>query len=178
MLIVANHASYLDIFLLYSIVPQKAFLFLGKSEILKYPLIKTYFKKLNIPVFRNDRRRAARSIINAMIEVRNDWSIVIFPEGGIPDENNPKMIRFKRGAFILAKQAQIPILPMTFINNYFLFSDPTKILGPARPGISKVVMHEPISLEKINELSDKELNDLCFKIINQPLLDRYPDLCE
>ena len=49
-LIVANHISYLDIFLLYSYMYKEPFLFLGKSEILKYPLIKTYFKKMNIPI--------------------------------------------------------------------------------------------------------------------------------
>ena len=178
LLFVGNHNSYLDIFLLYSILPKESFLFLGKSEILKYPLIKTYFKRLNIPVFRNNKRKAARSIIQALVEVRNGWSIMIFPEGGIPDENNPKMIPFKRGAFILAKQAQIPIVPITFLNNYFLFSDPGKFLGPARPGTSKVTIHKVISVDTMNQLSHQELSDHCFEIINAPMIKAYPELYE
>lgn len=61
-IIVANHASYLDIFLLYSIMSKQPFLFLGKSEILRYPLIKTYFKRLNIPIHRSNPIKSARSM--------------------------------------------------------------------------------------------------------------------
>ena len=178
MLIVANHTSYLDIFLMYSILPDNAFLFLGKSEILKYPLIKTYFKKLNIPVFRDNKRKAAKSVIQALIEVRKGWSIFIFPEGGIPDVVHPKMIPFKRGAFLIAKQAQVPILPMTFLNNHKLFSDPEQILGPARPGVSRVQIHDYISVDTINEMSEDELNQHCFDIVNEPILKEYPQLFE
>lgn len=177
-LIIGNHASYLDIFLMPSIMPQNEFLFLGKSEILKYPLIKTYFKRLNIPVYRDNNRKAARSIIQALNEVKKGWSIVIFPEGGIPDEHNPKMIPFKRGAFILAKQGQLPIVPMTFLTNCKLFSDPGKLLGPARPGVSEVIIHPVVTLETVNELSHDELKDHCFGIVNGPIKERYPDLYE
>ena len=47
-IIVANHTSYLDIFFMYSMLPKHPFVFLGKSEILTYPIIRTYFKNLNI----------------------------------------------------------------------------------------------------------------------------------
>lgn len=177
-LIVANHSSYLDIFLMYSILPNHPFLFLGKSEILSYPLIKTFFKRMNIPVYRNNHRKAAQSVVKAIQEIKNGWSIVIFPEGGIPDEDNPKMIPFKKGAFILAKETGIPIVPVTFTNNFLLFSDPTKILGPAMPGISKVHIHPFIESKKVNELDLKELSEYCFEIINKPLIDKYPHLAE
>jgi 1-acyl-sn-glycerol-3-phosphate acyltransferase len=103
---------------------------------------------------------------------------MIFPEGGIPDEDNPKMIPFKRGAFILAKQAQLPIVPMTFLNNYKLFSDPGKLLGPARPGVSRVIIHPFVSVNDLNEMTHDELKDHCFEIVNSPLKERYPDLYE
>jgi 1-acyl-sn-glycerol-3-phosphate acyltransferase len=54
-IIVANHTSYLDIFLMHSILPKHPFVFLGKSELLKYPILGTYFKNLNIPVYRKDK---------------------------------------------------------------------------------------------------------------------------
>ncbi len=175
-IILANHASYLDIFLMYSVLPKNPFLFLGKSELLKYPLIKSYFKRMNIPVFRGDRVKAARSLIRASKEVKNGWSIMIFPEGGIPDGQAPKMIRFKDGAFKLAKSLKVPIVPITFVNNYKLFSDPTEIFGPASPGISKVYIHETISPEQIESLEVKELRQLCYDIINEPILEAYPHL--
>lgn len=178
MLIVANHTSYLDIFLMYSILPDNEFLFLGKSEILKYPLIKTYFKKLNIPVYRDNKRKAAKSVVQALVEVSKGWSIFIFPEGGIPDVVHPKMVPFKRGAFLIARQSQVPILPMTFLNNYKLFSDPEQILGPARPGVSRVQIHDFISVDTINEMSDDELSQHCFNIMNEPILKEHPELFE
>jgi 1-acyl-sn-glycerol-3-phosphate acyltransferase len=174
--IIANHASYLDIFLMYSILPKHPFLFLGKAEILSYPIIGTYFRNLNIPVFRKAKNKAGKALIMAENAVKEGWSIAIFPEGGIPSENCPKMIPFKTGAFKLAKSLEIPIVCMTFTNNYFLFSDPTEILGPARPGISEVHIHPIIDKEKVSALSMNELSDFAFNLIHEPLVNKYPEL--
>lgn len=174
-IILANHISYLDIFLLYSILPENEFLFLGKGELLKYPIIGAYFKRLNIPVHRGDRMKAGRSLVHAKEEVGKGWSIVIFPEGRIPDVN-PKMIPFKSGAFQLAKSLNLPIVPITFMNNHILFSDPTFILGPARPGLSKVYMHDYISAEKVASMEQNELRKYCHAVLNGPLLEEYPEL--
>jgi 1-acyl-sn-glycerol-3-phosphate acyltransferase len=175
-IIIANHSSYLDIFLLYSILPKHRFVFLGKSEILSYPIIRTYFKNLNIPVFRGDKSKAGQSYNLASKAVKEGWSIVIFPEGGIPDNQCPKMIPFKDGAFKLAKTLNIPIVPLSFTNNYKLFSDPTEILGPARPGISRVYIHEHVSQKVIQTMEIKEINKMCFDRINEPILFEHPNL--
>lgn len=145
---------------------------MGKSEILGYPLMKTFFKRLNIPVYRNDRIKAAKSFIQAKNAVKEGWSIVIFPEGGIPDCNLPEMVEFKSGAFKLSKHAQIPIVPITFLDHYHMFSDPDQVLGYAHPGISRIYMHDIISVEQQNELSESELSDLVFKILAEPLRER------
>jgi len=175
-IIVANHSSYLDIFFMYSILPKHPFLFLGKGEILSYPIIRTYFKGLNIPVYRKDRSKAATSFILAKKAVKEGWSLVIFPEGGIPDEGSPAMIPFKKGAFKLAKALDVPIIPVTFTNHYKLFSDPTNILGPARPGISKVLIHEAIKPEVIAEMTELEVLNVCFDKINEALVKENPGL--
>ena len=169
-IIVANHTSFLDIFLLPSIMPINPFLFLGKSEILRYPLIKTYFKRLNIPVYRGSGIRAARSLIKASKALKQGWSLAIFPEGGIPDNYHPKMIPFKDGAFQLAKSANVPIVPVTFLNNYRLLSDPEKIFSSARPGRSEVFIHQYVSVEEVQSLSKRELNEKCFSIVNGPIV--------
>jgi 1-acyl-sn-glycerol-3-phosphate acyltransferase len=135
-----------------------------------------YFKNLNIPVFRGDKSKAGQSYNLASKAVMDGWSIVIFPEGTIPDEDWPKMIPFKEGAFKLAKSANVPIVPLTFTNNYKLLSDPECVLGPARPGLSHVYLHEYISKEKVAELSAEELMNLSHDIINAPILATHPNL--
>ena len=168
-ILVGNHISYLDIFLLYSIIPNHPFLFLGKSEILSYPIFRTYFNGMNIPVYRNNKMKSGRSVIQTHRKIENGWSIVIFPEGGIPQGNKQTMIPFKEGAFQIAKKAGLPIVPITFINNHKLLSDPSYILGPARPGISKLHIHSFISKEEVSSLTVESLKDKCFDIINAPL---------
>ena len=177
-IIVANHASYLYIFLVYSIMSKTPFIFLGKIEILKYPLIKTYFKVLNIPVDRKNPIKAARALVTAAKCVKDNWSLMIFPEGGIPDENNPKMIPFKVGAFQLAKSLKVPIVPITFVNNYRLLSDPDNFMGPARPGISRVHIHPYFSIDEVKEMSQAELSEACFNRINTPILKEFPHFKE
>lgn len=177
-IIVANHASYLDIFLIYSIVPREPFIFLGKIEILSYPLIKTYFKRFNIPVDRRNVIKSAKSLIVAGKKVKEGWSLMIFPEGGIPDENNPKMTPFKEGAFQLAKNLNVPIVPVTFMNNYRLLSDPSDVFGPASPGIIKVHIHPYFSVEEIGSMTQKELTLACFDRINAPILKEFPEFKE
>tara|TARA_R110002072_G_scaffold243015_1_gene402061 strand:+ start:2879 stop:3637 length:759 start_codon:yes stop_codon:yes gene_type:complete len=167
-IIIANHASYLDIFLLPSIMPKDAFLFLGKSEILKYPLIKTYFKRLNIPVYRGGIK-AVKSLISASQEINKGWSLVIFPEGEIPKIEHPKMIPFMAGAFQLAKNAKVPIVPITFLNNYKRLSDLEEPLGLAGPGVCKVYIHPFIATKEVENLSKAKLNQKCFDIVNGPI---------
>jgi 1-acyl-sn-glycerol-3-phosphate acyltransferase len=164
-IICSNHASYFDIFIMYSVIPNHKFLFLGKSEILNYPLMRTYFKKLNIPVYRSDRIKAAKSFVQAKREVEKGWSLMIFPEGTIPDENLPHMIPFKDGAFQLAKHCNVPIIPITFQNNHKLFTEPSQWKESARPGIAYVQIHEYISVETISELTVKELSQKVFDCI-------------
>ena len=171
-MIIANHTSYFDIFLMYSILPHHRFLFMGKSEILSYPLVKTFFKRLNIPVDRKDRRKAAQSFMQARQEIQKGWSLVIFPEGRIADEVCPNMIPFKEGAFKLAKSEKIPIVPITFLDNYHLFSDPGDVLGWAHPGISRICIHPTITIEEVNALSEKELSQKAFGLVAGPLVER------
>ena len=175
-IIVANHTSYLDIFFMYSMLPKHPFVFLGKSEILTYPIIRTYFKNLNIPVFRFDRKKVGVSFQLALEAIEQGWSLVIFPEGTIPEVNIPKMMPFKNGAFKIAKEANVPIVPITFTTNHLLFSDPTMVFGPARPGVSRFYIGKYISKELVAKKSFTELKELCFSRVEAPLKKEYPHL--
>ncbi|GAA0874121.1 hypothetical protein GCM10009118_05290 [Wandonia haliotis] len=173
MIICANHASYMDITIMHSVLRNKKIIFMGKHEILGYPLLNHFFKTLHIPVNRDDKHQSARAFVKAIRALKNGWSVVIFPEGGIPDGQRPKMVPFKPGAFRLAQSAGVPILPITFVNNYRLFSDPEDLWGKARPGISKVVIHQPILPQDYENMSLDELSEQVYKIIDAPLRNLY-----
>ena len=175
-IIAANHTSYLDIFFMYSMLPKHPFVFLGKSEILTYPIIRTYFKNLNIPVFRFDRKKVGVSFQLALEAIEEGWSLVIFPEGTIPEVDITKMMPFKNGAFKIAKEANVPIVPITFTTNHLLFSDPTMVFGPARPGVSRFYIGKYISKELVAQKSFTELKELCFSRVEAPLKKEYPHL--
>ena len=161
---------------MYSMLPKHPFVFLGKSEILTYPIIRTYFKNLNIPVFRFDRKKVGVSFQLALEAIEEGWSLVIFPEGTIPEVNIPKMMPFKNGAFKIAKEANVPIVPITFTTNHLLFSDPTMVFGPARPGVSRFYIGKYISKELVAKKSFTELKELCFSRVEAPLKKEYPHL--
>lgn len=171
-ILIANHTSYFDLFVMYSLFPANRFLFLGKSEILTYPLVKTFFKKLNIPVYRNDRVKAAKSFIQAKNALNEGWSLVIFPEGGIPDTQLPQMASFKEGAFKLAKSAQCPLVPITFVNHFKLFSEIENWKGMAQPGISKIYIHQAVLFETYGSMSESEVAQYTYDIIAEPLREK------
>ena len=168
-IIIANHTSYLDIFMMYQILPMRHIVFMGKSEILNYPLIRTYFKHLHIPVNRSDKRQAAQSMLMAKRKLQEGWSIIIFPEGGIPDYIAPKMADFKPGAFVMAQKNQVSILPLTLKTHYKLLSEPQNIKGSARPGISKVFVHPEISHEALMQHEVEYWMDFTKKLIEEQL---------
>lgn len=148
-----------------SLFPEKPFLFMGKSEILSYPIIKTYFKNLNIPVDRTNKMRAGQAFLKAKQALEEGFSLVIFPEGGIPKTNAPELGNFKDGAFLLAEKTGVPLIPIAFLNHHKLFSDPSELFGSARPGISHVYVHEPVYVEN----GAQETKKLCRDLIKTSL---------
>lgn len=150
-----NHSSYLDILVLYATFPYY-FIFLGKKELGNVPLFNIYFKKMNILIDRANAKAAHQSIVKAISETQKGSSIVIFPEGTIP-KTAPKLKAFKNGAFKVAIEQHIPILPISFPKNYQLLEDSWKFGSHARPGKAKIVYHDVVEM---TNRSDKDLINL------------------
>lgn len=168
----ANHASYLDILVMFCIIPD-TFLFLGKAELLKWPIVRVFFKNMDIPVDRSNKVKAAHSIELTKQAVQKGFSIAIFPEGLIPDDNLPRMQKFKKGAFTLAVSQQVPIVPVTFETNWKLFSHHGDLFGEGCPGITKTIIHNPISTIGLTDKDLVNLSNQIFNIIEQPLKKHY-----
>jgi 1-acyl-sn-glycerol-3-phosphate acyltransferase len=139
----ANHVSYLDIISAYIVIPHY-FVSMAKKELGKAPLFNIFFKEMNILVDRRSITAAHRALVKAAEEIDRGNSVFLFPEGGIIT-NDGKLHDFKNGAFRLAIDKQVPIVPITFLNNWKLFQNGVLFRTQGRPGISRVVVHEPIS---------------------------------
>lgn len=149
-IICPNHSSYLDILMLYSALPNY-FIFLGKKELGSVPVFNIYFKKMNILLDRANPKAAHAAITTAIGELEKGTNLVIFPEGTIP-ASTPKMKPFKNGAFKAAIQCKIPIVPVTFKDNYKLLEDNWSYFANKRPGKSRMYIHSPI--KPLNSESD------------------------
>ena len=163
--VIANHASYLDIILMYGVIPGH-FRFLGKAEVLKWPIIGKVFKQMDIPVERENRKKAYESIELCGNALDEGHSIVIFPEGGW-DPKVHGLQRFKNGAFKLAIEKQVPIVPISFTRNRKLFCDHTDLFFNGQPGFAKTIIHEPISTVGMTEDDLVSLRQQSFDIINK-----------
>jgi len=112
-MLVANHYSMMDIMLMlyYS---KNPFVFVGKKELSKLPLFGYFYKRVAIMVDRKSPQSRREVYTQAMERIEAGLSICIFPEGGVPDDESIVLDSFKDGAFRIAIQCQIPIVPMVF----------------------------------------------------------------
>jgi 1-acyl-sn-glycerol-3-phosphate acyltransferase len=164
---VSNHTSYLDIILTYCTLPH-FFVFLGKKELKKLPLFRLFFRDMNILVDRESAVGSHRSFIEASKRLEQGDSIMIFPEGTIP-RSTPKLKSLKNGAFRLAIEKQVDIVPITFLNNWKLLQDRPYLQGFMRPGLALIVVHPPVSVKGYTMENIDELKSKVKEIIEEPL---------
>ena len=161
----ANHQSYLDIVISYCVFPQY-FIFLGKAELDKAPLFRIFFEQMNILVERKSKIASANAYKKCAERIEKGESVFLFPEGTISSKG--KMIHFKSGAVKLAVEKQVPIVPVTYVNNYKLLQNGGLFKSHGRPGIARVVIHKPIETKGMSEKNLVSLNQLLFETINEP----------
>ncbi|WP_026977466.1 lysophospholipid acyltransferase family protein [Flavobacterium tegetincola] len=163
---VANHTSMTDIMLMLAVV-RNPFVFVGKMELAKIPLFGYFYKRTCILVDRSSSKSRMAVFERAQKRLNSGLGICIFPEGGVPSDETIVLDEFKDGAFRLAIEHQISIVPLTFADNKKRFS---YTFYSGSPGIMRVKMHEPIpTLGK--ELSDKkEIKDATRTVIYHQLL--------
>lgn len=154
---IANHRSYLDTATLFAYTGRRLGL-LGKKELLKVPILGYGMGYVNImAIDRSNRERALETVEAATDRIRSGRSFGVFAEGtrAKPGEFLP----FKKGAFYMAAQAGVPIVPIAIKNTDHLMGKGT---GEARPGVIQMVMLPPVSTEGIS--SDEEVKGLVGRV--------------
>ena len=162
---VANHTSMTDIMLMLVAFKNHPFVFIGKKELVKIPLFGFFYKRTCILVDRSNPESRKAVFIRAQNRIKQGSSICIFPEGGVPEES-VVLDRFKAGAFRLAINHKVPLVPMTFFDNkkrlsYTFFS--------GGPGKMRVQVHPTISTEQLSIEDTTELSKKVFNLISDSL---------
>lgn len=142
-MLVANHTSMIDIMLMLA-VAKNPFVFVGKKELAKIPLFGFFYKRTCILVDRNSPKSRMEVYERAQKRLKQGLSICIFPEGGVPDESIV-LDEFKDGAFRLAIEHKIPIVPMTFADNKKRFS---YTFFSGCPGLLRAKVHQFIETKE------------------------------
>jgi len=115
-MLVANHTSMTDIMLMLIAVKNHPFVFVGKKELAKIPLFGFIYKRVCILVDRANSKSRYQVFERAQKRIEQGLSICIFPEGGVPEEHII-LDEFKDGAFRIAIEHGLPIVPMVFFDN-------------------------------------------------------------
>jgi 1-acyl-sn-glycerol-3-phosphate acyltransferase len=162
----SNHVSYLDIVVSYILLPDY-FVFMGKQELNKAPLFRIFFRDMNILVDRKSTISSHRAFMRAASEIQQGHSVFLYPEGTISSAG--KLRGFKNGAFKLAIEQQVPIVPITFLNNWKLLQNGGFFKANGRPGISRIIIHKPIATVGMTEDDLVSLRSTVHEIISNDL---------
>ncbi len=162
-----NHTSMIDIMLMFAIT-KNPFVFVGKRELKKIPVFGYVFRKTSILVDRSSRKSSRQAFNDANRKLKNGTSVCIFPEGKVPDDQSIILDEFKSGAFRLAIEHKIPIVPISFYDckkrfSYTFFS--------GSPGKLRVKVHKFISTENLTMEDRNKLKEQTFKVIYTSLVD-------
>jgi len=162
--VVANHASYIDVLVLIAFLPA-SFVYVGKKELLDYSLLRSFMKKLRyLTVDRMDFSKSSSDIENMHEALRDGYSIVIFAEGLLT--SSPGLRPFKSGAFKLAVETDTPVCPVAIKGTRSILRDPHWLLKLGRVSIH---VGEPIypqaknwgEISRLAEISRNEIAKHC-----------------
>ena len=162
----ANHASFIDPWILIAL-SKNPIVFVGKKELAKFPVFGFFYKKVVIMVDRSDSESRRKVYEQAHSRLKNGTSVAIFPEGLVPDES-VVLAPFKNGAFSLAIEHQIPIVPQVYYDGKRLFSwDFFK----GSPGILRVKQCEFIKTENLVQEDKRKLKEQTYNVIYNELIN-------
>lgn len=136
---VANHQNALDIPATSAGLPRP-FLYVARHELRAWPIVGWVLEKSACLFIRRDNpREALRSLKAAGERIRGGESVLLFPEGGRSYRHGTEP--FMKGAFVLAVEAGVPIVPVALVGHVGVVDERTR---SARPGAIRLVLGAPI----------------------------------
>jgi 1-acyl-sn-glycerol-3-phosphate acyltransferase len=168
--VVANHSSYLDGIVLYAALPP-VFGFVIKREMSKVPLANLLLRRIGAHyVDRSRGQRSARDTRRLLKNAAAGGALAFFPEGTFEPE--PGLLRFRSGAFVVAANAGMPVVPVAIRGTRVAL--PARTLLP-RPGRIEIELAPPLPPPATSAAADIAI---CVTAARQAILARIaePDL--
>ena len=167
---VANHQGPVDIFLIYGYLGRN-FKWMMKKALRKMPLVGVACEKArHIFVDKSGPKAIKETIDKARATLQNGTSLVVFPEGSRTFTGH--MGRFRKGAFQLADDLQLPVVPVTIDGSFDVL---TRMAGfnfvhwhPLR-----LVIHEPIPPVGEGKEDIKHTMEEAYRVIMNSLPERH-----
>jgi 1-acyl-sn-glycerol-3-phosphate acyltransferase len=151
--IVANHASYMDIPALFASLPKLP-QFLAKGELAKIPFLGAALRAgRHILVTRGDHGTARRALDGAAEHLKSGAAILVFPEG--TRSTRDAIGRFKTGAFRLAKLGNVPILPVGISGTRYVLPKHGRLIRRHRVSVR---IAAPLSAAEVQETGLEQLS--------------------
>ena len=164
-IICPNHTSNLDISAM-SLLAKNDCCFMGKEELTEGLVTGLFFRTVDIPVNRESKMSSFRAFKKAMEKLQSGITMIVFPEGKIPDDYPPQLHAFKNGPFRLAIEAGVPIVPVTSLNNWKLLWDTGTVHG-SKPGVCHIYVHRPIETKNLTVDDADNLRDEVYRIMKE-----------
>lgn len=165
---VPNHQSAFDIFLIYGYLGQNI-KWVQKKELRKIPFVgKASEMAGHVFVDQSSLKSMKDTIHHAASNIVNGTSMTIFPEGARTFDG--KMGKFKRGAFIIAKELELPVVPLTINGAFDVMKIHTYLVNP---GKLELIIHEPIPTKGLADEEVPELMNRCRDIVHSGLWEKY-----
>lgn len=157
-----NHQSAADFFILMKLI-RNDITGVAKKELEKTPVGPIFTALGAIYVDRSNKEKAIEAMEPAVEALRNGISVVIAPEG--TRSGSVELGKFKKGAFHLAMQAGVPIIPVVIKNAYMAMPKGANIF---RPTHIEVVVLDPVdtSLWKLKNI-DKHIEEVRNLYVNE-----------
>lgn len=170
LLYVSNHRSYFDIPIAYINLPTLTG-FIAKKEIGRIPFIRTWMRFIQcLFLDRDDIRQGMKTILQAIGQIKDGYSIFISPEG--TRNHDKEMLPFKEGSFKVAEKTGCAIIPIALSNTDEIFENHSP-----RVKSTKVVIEfgKPIYPNELNIDQRKHIGSYVQGIIKD-MLERNAEL--
>jgi 1-acyl-sn-glycerol-3-phosphate acyltransferase len=152
LIFVSNHCSHLDIGTLCRSLPVNLY-FIGKKELQWIPIVGWYmFISGQIFIDRKNNKRAVESLRKAALKIKAGKNVVMFPEG--TRSKTGELGEFKQGAFHLAIQAGVTIVPVYIKGTYECWPSGSAKVAPSNVVVS---IGKPIASMGYSKNQGKEL---------------------